>query len=146
MNRKARTVLLTVLLTADIGRADELTKKDLVQPISQSVLNLVPAQFRDPNGKWIAQTTRARVIYASTKRVAKGSVKNWEDLLSNRFKGKVCIRDGKHSYNLGLWASFIAHKDTAYTKDYLEKLKANLARKPQGNDRAQAKAIWTRGV
>ena len=131
-----------VLLTTDIGRADELASKGLVQKIDNSVLNMVKPQYRDPNGYWAAQTTRARVIYASKNRVAKGDIKTWEDLLSPKYKGKICIRDGKHSYNLGLWSSFIAHEGESYTKDYLTKLKANLARKPQGNDRAQAKAIW----
>ncbi len=35
----------------------------------------------------------------------------------------------------------IAHKGEAETKEWLEGVKANLARKPQGNDRAQVKAI-----
>ena len=131
-----------VLLTADIGRADEWVNKNLTQPIDSNVLKLVPANFRHPNGLWAAQTTRARVIYASVDRVAKGKIKTWDDLLSPEYKGKVCIRDGKNAYNLGLWASFIANHGEAYTTDYLTKLKANLARKPQGNDRAQAKAIW----
>lgn len=131
-----------VLLTADIGRADEWVKKGLTQPIDPDVLKLVPANFRHPDGLWAAQTTRARVIYASVDRVAKGSIETWDDLLDPKYKGKVCIRDGKNAYNLGLWASFIVNHGQAYTTDYLTKLKANLARKPQGNDRAQAKAIW----
>lgn len=131
-----------VLLTADIGRADEWVKKDLVQPIDSEVLKLVPRNFRHPSGLWAAQTTRARVIYASADRVAKGEIKTWEDLLSPKYKGKVCIRDGKNAYNLGLWASFVINHGQQYTEIYLRKLKANLARKPQGNDRAQAKAIW----
>lgn len=35
----------------------------------------------------------------------------------------------------------IAHNGEAETKEWLEGVKANLARKPQGNDRAQVKAI-----
>ncbi len=131
-----------VLLTSDIGNADKLVRKGLVQKINSNTLSVVGQNFQHPEGYWVAQTTRARVIYASKNRVPKGSVQTWEDLLSPKFKGKVCIRNGKHSYNLGLWSSFIVREGESYTKDYLTKLKGNLARKPQGNDRAQAKAIW----
>ncbi|MCV5928616.1 iron ABC transporter substrate-binding protein, partial [Escherichia coli] len=40
-----------------------------------------------------------------------------------------------------LVSSMIAHYGEAETKEWLEGVKANLARKPQGNDRAQVKAI-----
>ncbi len=36
----------------------------------------------------------------------------------------------------------IAHHGTEETRAWLEGLKENLARKPQGNDRAQVKAVW----
>ncbi len=36
----------------------------------------------------------------------------------------------------------IEHHGEEATKTWLEGVKANLARKPQGNDRAQVKAIW----
>jgi iron(III) transport system substrate-binding protein len=57
------------------------------------------------------------------------------------WKGKICTRSGKHAYNLALFASMIAHHGEADTEKWLEGVKANLARKPQGNDRAQVKAI-----
>ncbi len=44
-------------------------------------------------------------------------------------------------YNISLVASMIAHHGEAETKAWLTGLKANLARKPQGNDRAQVKAV-----
>jgi iron(III) transport system substrate-binding protein len=42
---------------------------------------------------------------------------------------------------VALTASMIVHHGEAKAKEWLSGLKANLARKPQGNDRAQAKAI-----
>jgi iron(III) transport system substrate-binding protein len=65
----------------------------------------------------------------------------YEDLANPEYKGKVCMRSGKHPYNLGLVASMIAHHGEAEAREWLKGLKANLARKPQGNDRAQVKAV-----
>ena len=43
---------------------------------------------------------------------------------------------------LALTAAYLHHHGEADTLNWLKAVKANLARKPQGNDRAQVKAIW----
>ncbi len=132
-----------VVLTVDIGRLNTLVESRLVQRINSTKINkLVPAEYRHPNRLWVAQTSRSRVIYASKDRVKDGEVQTYDDLLDPKWKGKICIRDGKNAYNLALWASFIAKRGEGYTKNYLRQLKGQLARKPQGNDRAQVKAIY----
>ncbi|HHB81393.1 MAG TPA: extracellular solute-binding protein, partial [Aliiroseovarius sp.] len=85
---------------------------------------------------------RARIIYASRERVAPGEVTTYEDLTDPKWKGRICTRSGTHAYNTALTAAMIAHHAEAYTRDWLIGLKANLAHKPQGNDRAQVKSIW----
>jgi iron(III) transport system substrate-binding protein len=103
---------------------------------------IVPAELRDAGGHWFALTTRARVAYASKERVAPGEVTTWEALADPKWKGRICIRPGAHSYNLALIAAMIAHHGPDGARDWVKGLKANLARKPQGNDRAQVKAVW----
>ena len=66
---------------------------------------------------------------------------NYEDLADSKYKGKICTRSGKHSYNIALVASMIAAHGEAKALTWLENFKANLARKPQGNDRGQVQAI-----
>ncbi|RMF19766.1 MAG: Fe(3+) ABC transporter substrate-binding protein [Gammaproteobacteria bacterium] len=139
--REGKNSPADVVLTVDIGRSQELMDKDVVQPIKSAVLEKnIPAQYRDPEGRWFGLTVRARAIYASRERV-KNLDLNYEDLAKPEFKGKVCTRSGKHPYNLALIASLIAHKGEAAAEEWLRGVKANLARKPQGNDRAQVKAI-----
>ena len=58
-----------------------------------------------------------------------------------QYKGKICTRSGKHEYMVALIAARIAHIGETDTRNWLSGVKANLARKPQGNDRGQAKAI-----
>ncbi|POY43590.1 iron ABC transporter substrate-binding protein [Avibacterium gallinarum] len=132
-----------VLLTVDISRVMEIVNAGLAQSIQSSVLESnIPAQFRDSQGKWFALTSRARVVYSSKDRVGKLPASfTYYDLAKPELKGKVCVRSGKHSYNVSLIASMIAHDGVEKAKDFLTGLKANLAQKPQGGDRDQVKAI-----
>lgn len=131
-----------LIFTVDIGRLSEVVEKDVVQPVTSDILNQnIPAQYRDPDGKWFGLTTRTRSIYASKERANLENIKDYEDLANPVWKGKICTRSGKHPYNLALIASMISHHGEAKTTEWLEGVKANLARKPQGNDRAQVKAI-----
>ncbi|USH02856.1 Fe(3+) ABC transporter substrate-binding protein [Grimontia kaedaensis] len=132
-----------VLLTVDISRLMELVNKDLVQPVDSNIIDEnVPAQYRDGEDRWFALTTRSRAVYSSRDRVGQlGADFDYMDLAKPEFKGKICTRSGKHPYNVSLIASIIANHGEAEAKAWLEGVKANLARKPQGNDRAQVKAI-----
>lgn len=132
-----------VVLTVDISRLAELTDKGVVQAVDSDVINAnVPAQYRDKENEWFALTLRTRNVYSSRDRVGKlGDDFTYGDLANAEYKGKICTRSGKHPYNVSLVSSMIAHQGEAKTKEWLEGVKANLARKPQGNDRAQVKAI-----
>lgn len=132
-----------VILTVDIARLNEVVEAGLTQPISSDVLTAsIPENLRDPEGNWFGLTTRARVVYASKERVAEGEVTTYEDLADPKWKGRICTRSGTHAYNVAMIAAMLSHHDEAYVTTWLEGVKANLARKPQGNDRAQVKAIW----
>ncbi|MFD2178764.1 Fe(3+) ABC transporter substrate-binding protein [Veronia pacifica] len=132
-----------VILTVDISRLMELMKLDLVQPVDSKVIDSnVPAKYRDSEDRWVALTLRSRVVYSSRDRVGKlGESFDYMDLAKSNWKGKICTRSGKHPYNVSLVSAILAHHGEAETKKWLEGVKANLARKPQGNDRAQVKAI-----
>lgn len=130
-----------VILTVDIGRLVEAKDGGVTQPLSSDIINKdIPAQYRDPAGEWFGLTTRGRVVYASKERVTETAI-TYEELADPKWKGRLCMRDGQHSYNIGLFASMIAHHGAEYTEKWLSGVKENLARKPDGNDRSQAKAI-----
>ncbi|MDG6882296.1 Iron uptake protein A1 precursor [Phocoenobacter uteri] len=132
-----------VLLTVDISRVMELVDSNFTQKVKSDVLEQnIPMQFRDSDGDWFALTTRSRAVYTSKDRVGKLPADfDYIDLAKPEYKGKICIRSGKHPYNVSLFASLIEHYGVDQTRDFLKGLKANLARKPQGNDRAQIKGI-----
>ncbi|NQV47871.1 MAG: extracellular solute-binding protein [Rhodospirillaceae bacterium] len=132
-----------LVLTSDIGNIYNLVEANLLQPTRSSVLERnVPAQFRHPDGLWYGLTTRARVIFAHKERVKPAEVTTYEDLAKPYMKGRVCSRSGKHVYNVSLLAWMIAAKGEAAAEAWAKGVKDNLARKPQGNDRAQVKAVY----
>ncbi len=132
-----------VILTSEFSRLFELSDKGLTQPVNSRVIDEnIPAQYRDSSEEWFALTVRTRSVYSSRDRVGKlGDDFDYLDLAKPEYKGKICTRSGKHPYNIALVAAMIANHGEAQTKTWLEGLKANLARKPQGNDRDQVRAI-----
>lgn len=142
LEREGKYSPADLVLTSDFNRLLEITDKGLTQTNQQmQTSDVIPAQFKDSEGHWFALTKRVRAVYASKSRVADTADITYENLSSAQYKGRICTRSGKHPYNVSLVASMIAHHGKNYTKDWLLALKNNLARKPQGNDRGQAKAI-----
>jgi iron(III) transport system substrate-binding protein len=131
-----------LLMTADVGRLVEAANRGLAQPVtSPAILEKVPENLRDKDNQWFGLTMRARVIYASAERANIESI-TYEELADPKWKGKICVRPGEHPYNVALFAAMIAHKGEDATREWLKGLKANLAIKPSGNDRAQAKSVF----
>ena len=132
-----------LVLTVDIQRVQQLVDTNLLQPVNSKILqNNVPKELRHNENLWFALSLRARVIYASKQNIPKGTIQSYQDLADPKWRGKICTRAGKHSYSIGLISFLIAHNGVQNTKKWLVDVKQNLARRPQGNDRAQIKAIY----
>lgn len=132
-----------IILTVDISRLTDAKGAGVTQGVDSETLNSsIPASVRDPESHWFALTTRARIIYASKDRVGPGEITTYEDLADPKWKGRICTRSGTHVYTLGLLSAVIEHNGTNAAESWLEGVKANLAKDPEGNDRAQVKSIW----
>jgi iron(III) transport system substrate-binding protein len=130
-----------LLFTVDAGRLSEAKDAGLTQPVNSPTLTAaIPAQFRDPADHWFGLTMRSRIVYASKDRVKQDAI-TYEELADPKWKGKICIRSGQHVYNTSLIATIIAHKGEAFAEEWLKGVKANLAQKPAGGDREQARDI-----
>ncbi len=131
-----------VILTSDISRLAAARDIGVTQPVDDAGISAnIPPQYRDGEGHWFGLTLRSRVVFASRQRVAQDAI-TYEELADPKWKGRICTRSGQHVYNIGLIASMIAHHGEAWTETWLHGVKANLAVKPTGNDRAQAKAVY----
>lgn len=131
-----------LVMTVDIGRLDAAKQAGVVQPVDSAVLTEnIPERFRDSEKEWFALTARGRVVYASKERVDADAI-NYEELADPKWKGRLCTRSGQHQYNIALIAAYIAHHGEEAAREWVTGLRDNLARRPEGGDRDQAKAIF----
>jgi iron(III) transport system substrate-binding protein len=91
----------------------ERPQGDLVWGISRSLLQTnaeyfdsyasehkkaIPAEFRDPQDRWIGTNLHLLVVLQNTKSLAEAQgPKTWEDLTGSRFKGNVAFTDPANS-------------------------------------------------
>ncbi len=131
-----------LVFTADIGRLSDVKNAGLTQAVQSIALDSnIPASMRDNENHWFGLTSRARIIVVSRERINDGDVTTYEDLADPKFKGLICTRSGKHAYMVALTAAMITHHGIERAEQWLAGVKSNLARRPEGNDRAQVKAI-----
>ena len=103
-----------LVLTVDIARLMQIVDAGVTQAVQSDVLEAdIPAELRDPADHWFGLTSRARVVYASKDRVKPGEVTTYEDLASDKWKGRLCTRSGLHDYNVALLGAIIVHHDEA---------------------------------
>ncbi|VAV88823.1 Ferric iron ABC transporter, iron-binding protein [hydrothermal vent metagenome] len=132
-----------LILTTDIGRLSGAVSAGITQSVNSSAMNAnIPPAYRDKDGNWFGLTTRTRIILASRDRVKQDTI-TYKELADPKWRGKICIRSGQNVYNTGLIAAMIAHDGEQKTRKWLEGVKANLAGKPSGNDRAQVKGVFS---
>ena len=132
-----------LVLTVDIGRLYIYRDMDLLASIESEKLDKnIPTHLKSNDNTWFGLSKRARIIVTSKERVPVGSINNIEDLSNPRWKNKICSRPGSHVYNRALLASIIAEHGPKKAEEWAIGLVSNLARRPQGNDRAQVKAIY----
>ena len=130
-------------ITADAGRCGSMDAKGGLQTglTSDAIKSAVPKNFR--TNKWVGIAKRARIIYYSPERVtgAELSGMTYEGLADPKWKGRLVIRKSSNIYNKSLVASLITNNGKKATAAWAKGVVANMARTPEGNDRAQIMAV-----
>lgn len=131
-----------VFITVDAGRLFRAEERDLFEPVRSELLEArVPDSLRHPDGLWFGLTKRARIIVASRDRVALNLQLDYEDLANDEWRERVLIRSSSNIYNQSLLASLIASAGTEAAEEWCRGVVANFARRPQGGDRDQIRAV-----
>jgi iron(III) transport system substrate-binding protein len=131
-----------MLFTVDAGRLYRARDMGLLQKVrSKTLEQIIPARFRDPEGYWFGLGIRARAIFYSVDRVKPSELSSYEDLTNAKWKGRILIRSSGNIYNQSLVASLIHHHGKQKAEAWAKGIVANLARKPQGGDSDQIKAV-----
>ena len=98
-----------MLITVDAANLWRATEAGLLEKVDDPELERnVPANLRDPQGRWFGLTVRARTIMRSTERVGPNDVTTYAGLGDPRWKGKLCLRSGTSDYNVSFVADRIA--------------------------------------
>lgn len=131
-----------LLIIPDAGRLVRAKDLGLLQAVNSSTVDaVVPPTYRDPEGSWTALSIRGRPIMYAVDRVKPSDLSTYEDLALPKWKGKICIRTSSHIYNQSMLAVMIETIGPAKAEAWAKGITDNLARKPQGGDRDQIKAV-----
>lgn len=133
-----------LFITADISNLTEAKNANLLAPVNSKVLEkVIPSHLRDKDNQWFAITKRARiVVYAKNRGVDPSLVKNYEDLASPKLKGNLLVRSATAAYSKTLLASIIANDGSDEGRRWAKGVLENLASKPKGGDRDQARQVY----
>ncbi len=131
-----------LLITADAGRLHRAKNRGLLQPVNTEKLNSnIPENLRDEDNYWFGLTMRGRVIVYAKDRVEPEELSSYEELISDKWQDEILVRSSENIYNQSLLASFISIYGEEWAENWAKGVVDNMARKPQGNDRAQATAV-----
>ena len=109
--------------------------------ISPAIKAAVPANFRTSH--WTGIAKRASIVYYAPERVSGAELSGltYESLADPKWKGRLVIRKSSNIYNKSLVASLVKNNGKKATAEWAKGVVANMARTPEGNDRAQIMAV-----
>lgn len=131
-----------LVITTDVGNLWRAAEGGVFQPFESSVIEKsVPAAYRDANRLWTGFAVRVRLLAFNNKKLKPKQIARMEDLTQPYLKGRVLVRSSNHVYNQSLAATLLASGGRDSLFSWAKGVTANLARKPQGGDTDQLKAI-----
>jgi len=140
LSREGEDTTADLFLSVGAENIYTLTEKNLLETLENDTLKSnIAEDYRGDN--WVGLTGRARLFAYDKTRGEKPNITKYEDITKDEFKGKVLVRSSSSSYNNALLSSLIQTKSKEYAEQWAQGVKNNMARTPEGNDRAQAKAV-----
>ena len=131
-----------ILLTTDVGRLQRAKDNDLFLKVNSKILKKnIKKEYRSIDNDWFGFSIRARPIIYSNERVKKSDLSTYEDLASNKWFKKICMRSSNNVYNQSFIAWMIINNGQKRTSEWLASIVNNFARKPYGGDRDQIRSI-----
>ncbi|WP_337187033.1 extracellular solute-binding protein [Phenylobacterium sp.] len=131
-----------VFLAADAGALWRAQNANLLQPTSSPALEAaIPANLREPEGRWFGFSRRARIVAYDPAKVRPEEIDTYEEIASPRFRKKLCVRSADSVYNLSLVGALIEAWGPQKAGEWVKGVVANMARPPEGGDRDQIRAV-----
>ena len=131
-----------VLVTVDAGNLWQASQEGVLSQVSSKTLDSkIPSHLRDPQGHWFGFSMRARTIIYNKDKVDPSKLKDYKDLASPKWKGKLCLRTSKKVYNQSLVAMLIEQFGRGETKKIVDGWVSNLSAGVFSNDTSLIKAM-----
>ncbi|ADU50823.1 extracellular solute-binding protein family 1 [Thermaerobacter marianensis DSM 12885] len=110
----------------------QAAEEGLLEPAPSSVVEKVPEQYRDPQGRWVGEILLPEVIMYNTDALKpEEAPQDWDDLLDPKWKGKIVIRAVPASgtmrtiYSAMIYRQYKAQGSVEAGYDWLRRLDAN---------------------
>ena len=88
-----------VFFAQDAGSLGAVAAEGLLRPLPASVLNRIPARFRDSVGRWIGTSGRARVVAYDTRRLRPAALPDSIfDFTAPGWRGRIGFAPGNASF------------------------------------------------
>ncbi len=131
-----------LLITVDAGKLYKAANENLLDKINTNEINSnIKKELVDKNGFWLPITYRARIIAYNPRKVNIEELSTYEDLTNEKWENRILVRTSTNAYNQALLSSLVAHHGEEFALEWSNKVVANFAREPKGNDRDQVRAI-----
>jgi iron(III) transport system substrate-binding protein len=128
-----------VIFVKDLVYLNEINSGQFFQAYSSANASQVSPLMKSKN--WVGITYRARTVVYNTIAVDPATLKNYADLATPEWAGRVCVRSSNSSYNEALIANFIADFGAQKTTDIINGWVQNFAAEPYADDTAVIKAV-----
>lgn len=142
LKAEGRNTSADMLITVDAGNLWAAAEAGVLAPVkSEALEKAIPANLRDPDGRWFGLSVRARTLVYHPDRVKPGELSTYEALADPQWKGRLCLRTSKKVYNQSLVAAMIHRLGEAETERVVRGWVANLAAEPFADDTKVLEAL-----
>jgi len=114
-----------VFLSQDAGALANLANRDLLAPLDAAAVEVVPERFRDPEGRWVGVSGRARVYAYNTEKLQESDLPDDVFALTGpEWKGRVGLPPANASF-IAFVSALTEEHGVDRTRQFLTDLKAN---------------------
>lgn len=117
---EGRNTPADLLMAADAANIELAADAGVLAAVESDALTAaIPAELRSENGDWFALSQRARVIIASSERVATPPT-SYAGVGDPEWNGRLCLRPSTHPYTQSLVASLIISEGVERATEIVE--------------------------
>lgn len=141
INSEGETTAADLFITVDAGVLWQAAEKGILAQVDSELLDRrIPNYLRDPDNQWFGLSKRLRTIVVNDSGLIE-SPETYEDLSSEKWKNRLCLRTSQKVYNQSLIASLISNVGEDQAIKVVRGWVNNLSTKVFSSDTLALKAV-----